>query len=139
MGPGGATAARATARIALAAVFAWHGLVPKLVVRHPDEMAPLLDAGVPENMAAPLVLGTGVAEIALAVCIVVLWRRRWPSLACLAFVVPVTFLVAAVTPRLLLAAFNPLTLNVCVAALAVVDLVLLREESRGVSADQRAG
>lgn len=124
----GPRAARAAARGALALVFAWHGLVPKLLVRHPDEAAPLLALGCPEETAWTLVVAAGVAEIAFAACLLLLWRRRWPALACLAFVVPVTVLVAFASPQLFLGAFNPLTLNVAVAALAVVDLALSRDE-----------
>jgi hypothetical protein len=35
------------ARGGLAVIFVYHGLVPKLLVHHPDEIAMLKDSGVP--------------------------------------------------------------------------------------------
>jgi hypothetical protein len=130
--------ARTVARTTLAAVFVWHGLVPKLLAMHPDELAPLRDAGLSEAAAGALVVAAGVAEVAFGACLVLLWRRRWPAAAALAFVVPMIAAVAAVSPRYLLAAFNPLTLNLAVAALAVVDLALLHDDLPSASRCRRA-
>jgi hypothetical protein len=39
------SAVHAVARVTLALVFLWHGLVPKLLFRHADELALLRDGG----------------------------------------------------------------------------------------------
>jgi hypothetical protein len=119
--------ARSAARIGLAFVFAYHGLVPKLLGPHPDEVGILLDAGVPAESARTMVVVSGVAEIALAIVLLWRWRDRWPVLALSAFLVVAPIWIAVTSPARLAAAFNPLTLNVCMLLLAAVDLVLLRD------------
>jgi uncharacterized membrane protein YphA (DoxX/SURF4 family) len=118
--------ARSLARIAAAFVFAWHGLVPKLLGPHPDEVSMLTDAGVADAAARALVAAAGVLELALAACLLAAWRARWPCWVALAFLLGSLPMVAAASPRHVVAAFNPVTLNVSAAALLVVDLVLAR-------------
>jgi uncharacterized membrane protein YphA (DoxX/SURF4 family) len=112
-------------RVALAFVFAYHGLVPKLMGPDPDEISMLRDAGIAEPYLALAVRAFGIAEIMLALCLLVCWRRRWPAWICLALMIAATAGVALTSPRYLRAAFNPLSLNVAVACLAAIDLVVL--------------
>jgi uncharacterized membrane protein YphA (DoxX/SURF4 family) len=120
-------ATHAVARATLALVFAYHGLVPKLLARDADELAMLRDGGVPPAWAATALVAAGVAELAFAVLLLSCWRRRWPSVACLLLMLGATAAVAVSSPRYLAAAFNPLTLNASVAALALVDLLNLAD------------
>jgi uncharacterized membrane protein YphA (DoxX/SURF4 family) len=114
------------ARLGLALIFAYHGLVPKLLLPHRDEVAMLRDAGVAaENTRAVLTL-LGIAELLLALCLLIAWRRRWPSLLCLGVIVLATIGVAVSSPRYLGAAFNPVSLNLAVGCLAIIDLMVLR-------------
>lgn len=113
-------------RVALAFVFAYHGLVPKLMGPDPDEMAMLRDAGIADPSLALAVRALGIAEILLALCLLVFWRRRWPAWLCLVVMIAATAGVALTSPRYLRAAFNPLSLNVAVACLAAIDLVVLK-------------
>jgi uncharacterized membrane protein YphA (DoxX/SURF4 family) len=111
----------ACARIALIAVFAYHGLVPKLWLRHADELTMLSDAGV-SAATAPIVLqGVGIAELLLAFCLLVAWRRRWPAVLVLILMSVATLTVAVFSPHFFGGAFNPATLNISVAALAMID------------------
>jgi hypothetical protein len=114
----------ACARGTLAFVFAYHGLVPKLLRHDPDESAMLRDARIPAGSLDALLAGLGLAEIGLAVILVVAWHRRWPAILCLILMAAATVGVAVASPRYLGAAFNPVTLNASVAALAVVDLLI---------------
>lgn len=113
------------ARLTLAAVFAYQGLVPKLIVRHADEVAMMNATGVPPPLAASAVAALGFMELALAVACVVAWSRRWPVWFCLIGMPIATVIVALSSPGFFAAAFNPVSLNLSVAALAAVDLFVI--------------
>jgi uncharacterized membrane protein YphA (DoxX/SURF4 family) len=113
-------------RGAVVAVFFWHGLVPKLIFRHPDEAVMLTDAGMTQKMADAGVLAAGVWEILLAVLLVVFWRSRLLLVAVILLMLAAVALVGWYSPYFLTAAFNPLTLNGCVVALAVIALLAWR-------------
>ena len=119
------TLVHGVARAGLALIFAYHGLVPKLLGRHADEMAMLRDAGVGVESTWAVLATLGIAELLLALCLVIFWRRRWPPWLCLAVMGVATIGVAVTSPRYLGAAFNPLSLNLAVACLAVIDLLVL--------------
>lgn len=114
------------ARIGLALVFAYHGLVPKLLSRHADEIAMLKDSGVPTERLSIVLIVFGLAELLFALLLVIFWRHRWPLLLCLGFLIVGTIDVAAKSPRYIGAAFNPITLNFAVGCLAIVDLLALK-------------
>ena len=113
------------ARLTLAAVFAYQGLVPKLVVRHVDEIAMLTDGGVAPDERYLVLNLLGIAELVFAGTLLIAWRRRWPLLACMASMVAATAIVGVHSPRFFEAAFNPLSLNLVVASLAAIDLLVL--------------
>jgi uncharacterized membrane protein YphA (DoxX/SURF4 family) len=119
------TLVHVTARIALAAIFAYQGLVPKLVARHADEIAMLGDAGIPTGSTNIALDAIGIAELAFAAALLIAWTRRWPPVVCVAAMVMATVAVAVHSPRFFEAAFNPFSLNVAVAALAAIDLFVL--------------
>src|SRR5262245_26182351 len=77
------TSAHCVARSALAFVFAYHGLMPKLLSRHADEIAMLRDLGVPAERVGAVLTVFGVAELVLAVCLLLFWHHRWLSWLCL--------------------------------------------------------
>jgi hypothetical protein len=116
----------ATARLAIAGVFLWHGLVPKLLFRHPDESAMLTDAGISEASARLHVMAAGAAEIVLALLLVVWWRSRALLVLVIALMAAAMLLVGWFSPRFLVSAFNPVTLNACVIALAAIALLSSR-------------
>jgi uncharacterized membrane protein YphA (DoxX/SURF4 family) len=119
------TLVHAVARLGLAVVFAYHGLIPKLLGPHADEMAMLRDAGIPVERAWTVLALLGIGELLLAVCFLIFWRRSWPSWLCLGLMLLATAGVAVSSPRYLGAAFNPVSLNLAVACLAVIDLMVL--------------
>jgi hypothetical protein len=114
------------ARLALAIVFAYQGLVPKLLTWHVDEMAMITAAGVPARLTAASVAALGFAELALAAVLLVRWSRAWPVWVCLSAMPIVTMGVAITSPATFEAAFNPFSLNVSVAAIAAIDLLVIR-------------
>jgi len=121
------TVARAVARVGVAFVFAYHGLVPKLLCAHPDEIAMLRDIGLSSDAASRAIVVGGVAELGLAACMLILWRRKWPSWTALGFLLLATVGVAVNSPRFIGAAFNPVSLDVATACLAAIDLLLVSD------------
>ena len=113
------------ARVALAAIFAYQGLVPKLVARHIDEIAMLRDVGISADVAHLALGALGIVEMALAAALLAAWCRRWPVWTCLASMLIATTVVGLHSPRFFEAAFNPFSLNVAVASLAAIDLLVL--------------
>ena len=106
----------AAARLTVAAIWIWHGLVPKLLFRHADEQEMLADSGISPRFL-PVV---GAAELLFGLAL--LLPRTPPALLLLsaAAMPPATLAVAHRSPRFLRAAFNPLTLNLAVAALSLI-------------------
>jgi hypothetical protein len=119
--------AHALVRVTLAFIFLWHGIVPKLLARHPDELRMLLDGGVPAGGLPLASLVHGGTEVALGVAVLVFWRSRGLFPLVIAFMAAALAGVAIASPRYLTAAFNPVTLNVAVAALAAVGWAASRD------------
>ena len=112
-------ALHALSRIAIAAVWLWHGLVPKLLYRDADERLMLTRAGLSENWLPWI----GVAEIAMALLVLSTWRRRGMLVAQAVVMIVALLAVSLQSPAYLTHAFNPVTLNMLVIALAVMGWV----------------
>jgi len=112
-------------RVALAVVFIYQGLVPKLLSRNVDEIAMVRDAGLTAGVAASVVSALGILELTFAAALLAAWHRRWPLFVCLALMVLATAAVGMNSPRYFAAAFNPFTLNLAVACLAGIDLLVV--------------
>jgi uncharacterized membrane protein YphA (DoxX/SURF4 family) len=106
------------ARLTVAAIFIYHGLVPKLLFRDASELQ-LLDAhGLPHHLLP--VAGGG--EVLLGLLILLLRRQRWPLWAAMAALMLLLVDVAIFAPGLLTQAFNPLSLNLTAIALCTIAL-----------------
>jgi hypothetical protein len=112
--------------VMVAFVWVWHGLVPKLLGPHPDELALLMAAGVSADLSPALARIAGVAEVAFGVAFVPLARWRWPWLLTIALMLGATIGVLATSPDQVTAAFGPVTVNLQLAALAAVGLLSRR-------------
>jgi hypothetical protein len=112
-------------QVALATVFAYQGLVPKLLGPHPDELAMSAALGFSEYWQVAASRAAGVAELCLAVAFLAFPRAAWPY--AIALVLMPLFLLYSLwaVPALFLSAFSPLTTNVAVAALALVALLCI--------------
>jgi len=115
----------ATATSALTFTWIWHGVVPKLLWLHQDELAMLLEAGVNEQSAASGVRLAGVVELLFGLAFPFVSRSRWPWITTLLLMSAATVGVVVNSAHRAFHAFNPITLNVAVAALAVVGLLTL--------------
>ena len=109
----------ATARICIAGVWLWHGLVPKLLFHNLDEQTMLLQSGLPLS-ALPII---GGLELLFGLAILCLWRVRaiFPASAILMLFALVA--VSVKSPAYLTAAFNPVSLNLAVIALSIVGWI----------------
>lgn len=106
----------ATARVSIACVWFWHGLVPKLLFHDIDEQRMLTQAGLPATLLPTI----GALEILLAVGVLCMWNRRVAFLTVLALMVLTTVVTAVSSPSYLTAAFNPVSLNLSVIALCII-------------------
>ena len=111
------------ARLALALVFIWHGLAPKILWLSPDEVAMITAHHLPDHpLFAPQVIAIigGVAEILLGILLLTVRRYRWPLLVAGAVLLMLLLDVALLSPHLLIQAFNPLSTNLAALALCAV-------------------
>lgn len=116
-------AIHAVARVTLALAFLWHGLVPKLLYRHADELALLRDSGLSASAAERMVTIVGVVEVVYGLALLALWRVRALFLPAAVAMVLITPGILANSPRFIPAAFTPVTLNLCVAAVAIIGWI----------------
>ncbi len=108
----------AISRVALALIWLYHGLVPKLLFPEFGETDMVLATGFPAANAHQVAFIAGIAEIAIAVLIIVLWRARWvlPAQAVLPILMPLGLLGK---PEFFVAPFNPVTTAIGMAALGL--------------------
>ena len=112
----------AVARLTLAFVWLWHGLVPKLLVRHIDERAMLRQAGIPLHWLPWI----GAGEIIFGILMLCTWSRRFVFVVNGVLMVLATMAVAVKSPAYLEAAFNPVTLDLCVLSLSIAGWLASR-------------
>jgi hypothetical protein len=111
-------------RLTLVFIWLYHGIVPKLLYRSPDELRMLREAGVPAAWVPAAALTAGWLEIAIALMMLIFWRARWPMWATIALMFAAMIGVGWHSPDYFHAAFNPVTFNLAVAALAVCGLLV---------------
>ncbi len=112
------------ARTALAIMWIYQGIVPKLIDTHVDELKMLGDGGLSLETSRLVLRAVGVGEVVLGVLMLIGWRWRWPLWATL-ILMPIALLgVCIASPGFLMAPFNPITLNLCVLSLAVIGLLM---------------
>lgn len=113
----------ACSRIAIALIWLWQGLVPKLLFHVSDERALLAASHLP----ATVVFAVGLVEIAISAYAILSWRRRWFFMFNISAMVLALLNVALVSPSYLAAAFNPVTLNLGMIALSIVGYLAAAE------------
>lgn len=104
--------------------FAWlyHGIVPKLLGPHADELAMVMALGLSHEHAVRVATAGGIAEVLFGLTVIVLWRHRWPLVVTAISMLGLLAYAAVFVPSLLAGAFNPVTTNLSVLALAIVAL-----------------
>lgn len=110
----------ALARLSLALIWLYQGLIPKLLFLHEDELAMMAAAGVPIDQTMLAVRVFGLAEIGFALLLLAMWNRRWLLLVNIPLMLLALLGVGLTSPAYLVAAFNPVTLNLAVIILSVI-------------------
>jgi len=117
------SAIHACSRLAIAIIWLWQGLLPKLLFNDADERAMIAAS----HLSTALVPMMGLFEIAIAACAILSWRRRSFFLLNIVAMVVALANVAIMSPSYLVAAFNPVTLNLAMIALSFVGYVAAAE------------
>ena len=115
------------ARSTIAFIWLYHGLVPKLLYHDPIELDLLSRISTPGSRLQVAVTVAGLVELFFSFLLVALWRYSWPLWATLGLMLIGIPVVAITAPTYLSAAFNPLTLNLAVAALAAIAIIAGRD------------
>src|SRR5437868_842949 len=116
----------AVSRGTMAFIWFYHGLVPKLLYHDRIELDLLSRIAPPESLHAAATLA-GVVEVCFALLLLVLWRNRWPLWLTLVLMLAGIPIVAMSAPEYLSAAFNPVTLNISLAMLALIAIIARRD------------
>lgn len=114
------------ARATVAFVWLYEGIVPKLILRHADELTMLHALGLSGPAARSVLLAIGFIELGIGLALLLSWR--WGLLLWFTLLgMPLALVcVAAGAPRYLGAPFNPVVLNFSVFVLAAIALLTRR-------------
>ena len=113
----------AFSRVIVAFVWIYHGLIPKVLFENHDESVMLVAAGVAREHLTIALRALGFAEIAFGVVLLAAWNARLPLIVTVVLMIGALFSVAVQAPEYLVAAFNPVTLNIAMIALSVIGLL----------------
>ncbi|WP_431802323.1 DoxX-like family protein [Halobacillus andaensis] len=109
-------------------IWIYHGLVPKLLNMHPEELT-MAENLLPINLIEPsaMIIGAGIAEIIFGAAWLFSKHRR-KLLWLQTFVFPVLTLSAVIgDPSTLTHPFSPLTFNLCLLILSIIGLLISRD------------
>jgi hypothetical protein len=96
-------------RYALAFVFIYHGLVPKILWLSPIESQLTNAHGLEASVISPL---AGVLEILLGLSIILIRKSLMPIYVAMLLLAGLLLDVIIIMPNLLIEAFNPVTINI---------------------------
>jgi uncharacterized membrane protein YphA (DoxX/SURF4 family) len=117
----------AIARVTLAFVLLYHGLIPKILWRDSLEVRLVEAAGFARDSAPSVVTVLGVGEIGFGIVVLLLWRARIVLVLVIVFMLVSVVTVAVTAPDQLTRAFSPVTLNGACAALAAIAFLSARD------------
>ncbi len=122
----------ALARGTMAFIWFYHGLVPKLLYQDRIELD-LLSRITPPDFLRTAAIFAGVLEVCFAFLLILLWRQTWQLWVTVVLMLAGIPIVALTAPEYLHAAFNPVTLNISLAAFAGIALVVRRDLATAAS------
>jgi hypothetical protein len=111
----------------LAFVWIYQGAVPKLLTQNGDESAMLIQSGIPPEFVWLALQIIGWGEILLGVLTLALSRSRWVFGLTIALMHSAIVGVIWNSPHYLTAAFNPVSLNLLMAVVALVGWLTCRD------------
>jgi hypothetical protein len=113
-------------RYSLAAIFFYHGLVPKLLFKSEQEVL-MNNAFMPFMEKNFALISSGVAEIIYAIALVAFASNKKLLYPAMAFSVLATIAIIVQLPQLMTHAFNPFSINLAVFSLALINLKSLNQ------------
>jgi hypothetical protein len=116
-------------RFAIAFIWLYHGLVPKLIFQHATELE-LINKGPLLGTADTTLLVAGVGEVLIGICVVVFWNRIWPVYFSLIGFVLLLVASVAVSPGHAVHAFNPVTLTLSAIFFCLIQICERRDGSK---------
>lgn len=128
----------AISRGTMAFIWFYHGLVPKLLYHDKIELD-LLGRIAPPNVLHSITTVAGVVEIIFALLLLLLWRQTWLLWLTVILMLCGIPAVALTSPEYLHAAFNPVTLNMSLAAFAAIALVARRDLPTAANCRRKPG
>jgi hypothetical protein len=117
----------ALARLTLAFVWIYHGLVPKILFPERGELDLLREAGLFAGREAGVLTAIGLAEIGFGLLLIALWRHRWPLVVAIGLLLALGAGAVVVDPAVVAAPFNPVSFTFALIALAAIGLVSARD------------
>lgn len=109
-------------RLALAFVWLYQGLVPKLLFRDPVELAILQHTHLMHGFEGSALNLIGIAEILFGIALLVNWRSRQLLVVNNILMIVLAGGALVSRPALFVAPFNPVVLNLAMAVLAAIGL-----------------
>lgn len=109
------------ARLLIAFTWIYHGLIPKLLLAHSEELRMMEASGLGRDPDRLRMIG--VIEVAVGLATLVLWRWAWPLWFTLVGMIAATLTVAFASPSDLVMPFNAITFNGAVFGLTVIALL----------------
>lgn len=114
------SAVHCAVRLTLAFIWIYQGVFPKLLFRDSGELSILQHTRMVVGFESILLTAVGVAEIIFGVLLLLLWRSRNLLLINIALLAILGVGAAISQPLLLIAPFNPVTLNLAMGILGVI-------------------
>jgi uncharacterized membrane protein YphA (DoxX/SURF4 family) len=117
------------ARISLAFLFIYHGLVPKILTLSEMEIAMITNHGdflPPELSVEQVAILGGLWDCLVGIAVLVFWKQRWPILVAMLTLIVLLIDVAIFSPQYLIEAFNPVTTNIMGLVVGLISLLSKR-------------
>jgi hypothetical protein len=109
-------------RYSLIFIWLWHGIVPKLIFQSESELELMRWSDFAAEHAVLITNLAGVAEIIFAAIMFICWRHKWPMFISIAMMVGMLVGTMMIKPTLATQAFNPVSLNIAVIGLSLINL-----------------
>ncbi|BCU65968.1 hypothetical protein F941_00380 [Acinetobacter bouvetii DSM 14964 = CIP 107468] len=113
--------------LALAVLWIYQGLVPKILFQAADELRIWQLQGLNEIQAVILMQISGCVEIAFGLLFLVLKKHQLLHLLNIISMLGLSALILAVDPRYFQQAFNPFVMNTAMATLSIAAIALIKE------------
>lgn len=110
-------------RFGLAMIFAWHGLVPKLIAHHPQEQLLIEASGFSQDASSRLVTVAGILELLFALALILFWKVRWLYALSGVGLIVLASTAIVVDSGLVAHPFSPITLTIAMLSLCVLGWI----------------